>query len=84
MEQEWVGKSLTVWGVVIAVLTALLPAVSALFPDIAATITPESIAGLSEAVKTTITSIGVVVGGVMIIVDRISGNTAKALTFSRK
>jgi hypothetical protein len=81
MGTEWVGKSLTIWGVIIALLTAVLPAVGLLFPKLAGTITPEWLAGIDATVKNVITSVGVLVGSIMISVDRFSGNTAKQLVW---
>lgn len=84
MQTQWVAQSLTVWGVIVAVLTALVPAVAAMFPDLANTLTPEWIAGIDATVKNVITSLGVIVGSVMIIYDRISGNAAKTLVLRRE
>lgn len=85
MDQQWVAKSLTVWGVVIAVLTAVVPAVGALLPDVAGTLTPEWIAGLDTSVKTAITGVGVLVGSVLVIVDRLrgSGDVKKTLVLRK-
>lgn len=83
MEQEWVGKSLTIWGVIISFLTAVVPAIGLLWPDATHTITPEWIAGLNQSVSAAITGIGAAVGAVMVIVDRLSGNTAKTLVLRR-
>lgn len=83
MDNQWIAKSLTVWGLIIAVVTAMLPAVTALFPALADTITPEWIAGIDASVKSAITGMGVLIGAVMVIADRVTGNAAKTLVLRR-
>ena len=83
MDNQWIAKSLTVWGLIIAVVTAMLPAVTALFPDLAGIITPEWIAGIDASVKSAITGMGVLIGAVMVIADRVTGNAAKTLVLRR-
>ena len=78
MNKQWIVFSLTVWGVVVAGVTAFSP----FLPD---WMTPEWIASVDETVKAIITNVGVVVGLVMVLVDRFkisSGETPKALTFN--
>ena len=73
MQQQWVVKSLTIWGLVIAVLSAVIPVAGAILPEAAGTLTPEWIAGLDTSVKSAITGIGVLVGSVFVMIDRLRG-----------
>jgi hypothetical protein len=83
MENEWAGKSLTVWGVVIAVLTAALPIISLVSPELATVLTPDWISNLNLGVKEIVTSGAVLIGMIMVVVDRLSGNTAKTLVLRK-
>lgn len=83
MDQQWVGKSLTIWGVIVAVLTAVVPAIGLVMPEIAGAITPEWIANLNDSVVKAISSVGVLVGSIMIVIDRLSNNVKKALVFRK-
>ena len=76
--KQWVAFSLTLWGVVVAAVTAFSP----FLPD---WVTPDWIASVDETVKALIVNAGVVVGLVMVLVDRFrisTGETPKALTFN--
>jgi hypothetical protein len=84
--KQWIVLSLTVWGVIVASLTGLLPAINGLVsiwvPGFS--LTPEWVSSLDESVRALINTLGVVVGLVMVIVDRFkisSGETPKSLTF---
>ena len=85
MDQQWIVKSLTIWGVIIALLTAMAPALGLAFPELAGTITPEWLAALDVNIKTTVTSVGVLIGSVMVLVDRLSGTgeVKKTLTLRK-
>ena len=83
MENQWVGKSLTVWGVVITVLTAALPIISLVSPELATVLTPDWISNLNLGVKEIVTSGAVLIGMIMVVVDRLSGNTAKTLVLRK-
>ena len=76
--KQWIVFSLTVWGVVVTALTAFSP----FLPD---WMTPEWIASVDETVKMLITNLGVVIGLIMVLVDRFkisNGETPKTLTFN--
>ena len=78
MNKQWIAFSLTVWGVVVTALTAFSP----FLPD---WMTPDWIASVDETVKALITNAGVVIGLVMVLVDRFkisSGETPKSLTLN--
>ena len=78
MNKQWIAFSLTVWGVVVTALTAFSP----FLPD---WMTPDWIASVDETVKQLITNAGVVIGLVMVLVDRFkisSGATPKSLTLN--
>jgi hypothetical protein len=84
--KQWIALSLTVWGVIITTLTGLLPTINSLlglwFPELS--LTPEWIESLDTNVRALINTLGVVVGLVMVIIDRFkisSGETPKSLTF---
>jgi len=85
--KQWVALSLTVWGVIITSLTGLLPAINGLlglwFPEFS--LTPEWVTSLDTNVQALINTLGVVIGLIMVLVDRLkisSGETPKALTFN--
>jgi hypothetical protein len=80
MGNQWIAKSLTIWGAIITILTAVVPAIGLMFPDVAKVMTPEWLATLSQSGQTIITGVGALIGVVLIVFDRLSGNTAKTLT----
>ena len=79
MEQQWIVKSLAVWGMVVAFLTAVVPGINAMWPDLG--LTPEWIMNLDTAMKTILTGFGVLVGLVMVAIDRFTGESKKTLVF---
>lgn len=77
-DKQWIAFSLTVWGVVVAALTAFSP----FLPD---WVTPDWISSIDETVKALIANSGIVIGLVMVLIDRFKiarGETPKALTFN--
>jgi len=87
MQQQWVLKSLTIWGVFITTVTGLIPAINGLLAvwDPSLSISPEWLAGLDEGVKAAIPSIGLVVGSILVLIDRLkgTGEVKKTLTLSK-
>ena len=81
MQQQWVVKSLTIWGLIITIMTAVIPVAGVLSPDISGTLTPEWITGLNDSVVKAINAIGVLVGSVMVLIDRLraTGEVKKTL-----
>jgi len=77
MDQQWVLKSLAVWGMFVAFVTAVVPGINAMWPDYA--ITPEFIANLDTAMKTFLTGAGVLVGIILVAIDRFTGESKKTL-----
>ena len=85
MEQQWIVKSLTIWGLIIAILTAVLPLVGTMFPDLGEKFTPEWLANLDANVRGAITGAGVLIGSGLVLFDRIkgAGEPKKSLTWTR-
>jgi hypothetical protein len=65
MNQTWVVKSLTAWGIFIAALMAGLPIINALLANRGWSITPEWVSNLDSSVKDLLSNIIIVVGVVM-------------------
>lgn len=84
MENQWVVKSLAVWGIIITAITTILPALSNL---IGVSIAPEwliaLLPSLNENVKHIIESIGPLIGIVMIVMDRWNGSAKKTLVLRK-
>ena len=81
MEQQWVVKSLTIWGLLITTLSGLLPAVNGLlgiwWPDFA--LSPEWLEGLDTGVRALISASGMVIGTLMVLKDRMGSEVKKKL-----
>ena len=76
-QQQWVVKSLAVWGMVVAVVVAVIPGINAVWPEF--NITPEWVSTLDAAAKPVLVTIGVLVGIIMVAVDRFTGESKKTL-----
>lgn len=83
MQDQWVVKSLAVWGLIVTVLSGAMPGIESLVamanPDWAFHIAPEWITSLNEGVKNVIAGMGVVIGSLMVIIDRVTGHSKKTL-----
>lgn len=77
MEQKWILKSLTIWGVVVATITGLVPAINALVPGL--DLTPEFILSLDTAVKSAINAAGILIGLVLVVMGRLQSKTELVL-----
>ncbi len=80
MQSKWVLFSLTMWGVAVTTITAVLPAINGLLPLIHQgwTIEPSLVQSLNTSVVAIIQALGAVVGIVMIIVGRIRAGQTTA------
>jgi hypothetical protein len=87
MQNQWVVKSLAVWGIIIATISGALPGLESLLPMLNPewqfSVAPEWISSLDESVKNIISGAGVAVGSIMVIIDRVTGSAKKTLTFRR-
>lgn len=77
MYTKWVAKSVTMWGIFIMALTAVLPAVGPMFGW---TFVPADITMLGKGGTDLINGIGSLIGAVMAIYGRMNATTPLSVT----
>ena len=71
MDSKWIGKSLTIWGVIITGASTVLPAVG---PLIGLDLNAAEILQFGDSVTQAINAIGGVIGVIMTVIGRMRAN----------
>ena len=77
MYTKWIAKSVTMWGVFIMGLTAILPAVGAMFGW---TFVPADIAMLGKGGTDMLNGIGAIIGFIMAVYGRMNATVPLSVT----
>ncbi len=76
-ETKWIGKSLTIWGVVVTAASTLLPTFGA---SLGLEVTADDVAKVGSSVTDVISAVGTAVGLIMAVIGRMRAKGPATLT----